>query len=79
MIKKYFLSINGSPTTKKLIIKNLIKKFKYKKNETILIDDSINDLEAAKNNKIDFYGYNNKFLKDFSKIHIEKFNHKCLK
>ena len=36
---------------------------KYKKEETILIGDSINDFEAAKNNYIKFYGYNNLDLK----------------
>ena len=36
----------------------------YKRKETCLIGDSINDLEAAKLNEIEFYGYNNPSLVD---------------
>ncbi len=61
-IKGYFISINGSPTHKNTLVKNLLEKYNYKKNETILIGDSINDYKAAKINNLDFYGYNNKDL-----------------
>lgn len=62
-LSDFFLTIHGSPTTKKDLVKKLLKKEKYKLEETILIGDSINDYEAAKNNAINFYGYNNKELK----------------
>lgn len=70
----YFHSINGSPTPKIELVKNLLIKENYKKSETILIGDSINDYEAAKENNIAFYGYNNQQLKDVSKEYIERFD-----
>lgn len=63
-VSEYFLSINGSPTKKNIIVENIIKKNDYLRNETILIGDSINDYEAAKVNKLDFYGFNNLELKN---------------
>lgn len=73
-INHYFHSINGSPTPKIELVKNLLIKENYKKSETILIGDSINDYEAAKENNIAFYGYNNQQLKDVSKEYIERFD-----
>lgn len=67
-LTKYFLSINGSPTVKNKIVKDILMKNQYKKEETILIGDSINDYEAANANMIDFYGYNNKSLKKYNYI-----------
>jgi len=58
-ISKYFISINGSPTAKEILVKNIISKYNYKKEETVLIGDSINDYNAAIKNGIEFYGYNN--------------------
>ena len=62
-ISKFFLSINGSPTPKNEIVRQLIHKFRYNENEIAMIGDSINDYEAAKSNNIKFYGYNNDDLK----------------
>lgn len=59
-IFKYFLSIDGSPTPKNQLVNDLLNKYNYSKFETCLVGDSINDYEAAKNNNIKFYGYNNK-------------------
>ncbi|HEG3340327.1 haloacid dehalogenase [Campylobacter jejuni] len=73
-IRQYFHSIHGSPTPKIELVKNLLFQENYKKHETILIGDSINDFEAAKLNQIDFYGYNNPRLKDISKVYVEKFD-----
>lgn len=73
-ISHYFHSINGSPTPKIELVKNLLIKENYKKSETILIGDSINDYEAAKESNIAFYGYNNQQLKDVSKEYIERFD-----
>jgi len=58
----YFVTINGSPLEKKNIVKNIIEKFSYKKEKTILIGDSLNDYEAAKFNSIEFYKFNNQTL-----------------
>lgn len=71
-INHYFITINGSPTKKELLIKNLLKNYGYKKAETILIGDSINDYEAGEANGIAFYGYNNKNLISFGN-YIETF------
>ena len=61
-LTKYFLSINGSPTVKTKIVKDILMKKQYKKEETILIGDSVNDYEAANVNNIEFYGFNNELL-----------------
>lgn len=72
-LKKYFLSIDGSPTPKNALVENVLNLNNYNKNETILIGDSINDYEAAKINNIDFYGYNNKNLISYSKVYLENY------
>lgn len=63
-IEKYFLTIQGSPTHKNEIVKNILESNDYLKTETILIGDSVNDYEAARINSIYFYGYNNLELKN---------------
>ena len=64
-IDQYFISIHGSPTTKKKLVANLLEKYDYKIENTSLIGDSINDYEAAHHNNIAFYGYNNKALSSY--------------
>ena len=71
-VSQYFISINGSPTKKEILIKNLMKIYGYKCEETILIGDSVNDYNAAKKNNIIFYGYNNFDLKKYGN-YIENF------
>ena len=72
-LTKYFLSIEGSPKVKKKIVKSILNTYNYKLEETILIGDSINDYEAAKENGIEFYGFNNKALKNkFNMDYIER-------
>jgi histidinol phosphatase-like enzyme len=46
----------------------------YKKEESCLIGDSFNDLEAALENNISFYGYNNKSLKKNNLNYIINFS-----
>ncbi|MFX4284471.1 HAD family hydrolase [Aliarcobacter butzleri] len=77
-LTKYFLSINGSPTVKSEIIKNILELNTYNKDETILIGDSINDYKSAKKNIIEFYGYNNLNLKIHFKylLSFKEFNKK---
>ena len=67
-IAKYFLSINGSPTKKEILVKNILAKYHYNIDETVLVGDSINDYNAANKNNIIFYGYNNSTLKDYNYI-----------
>ena len=73
-ISQYFLSIEGSPTPKKILVERIIKKYKYSTEETCLIGDSINDFEAAETNNINFLGFNNIDLKEVSSQYIETFN-----
>lgn len=68
-----FLSINGSPTSKKELVSSILENYKYSKNQVVLIGDSINDFEAAKFNGIEFKGYNNKNLKRLNTGYIESF------
>lgn len=72
-ISKYFKTIEGSPTPKVDLVKNIIYQFNYKLNETILIGDSINDYEAATINGISFYGFNNNELESVSEQYITNF------
>ena len=61
---QYFKTIEGSPTCKNDLVKNILEKYKYDPKETILIGDSINDYEAANINGMKFYGYNNEKLRE---------------
>lgn len=70
-LTKYFLSINGSPKIKSEIVKDILLDNRYDINETILIGDSVNDFDSAKDNGIDFFAYNNQKLKSHYK-YIDK-------
>lgn len=72
-ISNYFLSIEGSPTPKESLVKDLLELHGYARNETCLIGDSVNDYEAAINNDIVFYGYNNAELKRLNIGYIQSF------
>lgn len=72
-IKKYFLSISGSPTPKKELVKQVLDKYDCVLEETVLIGDSINDYDAAKHNDILFFGYNNSELEEKSDKYIFSF------
>lgn len=73
-LSKYFFSIHGSPTPKNELVKNVLFESNYKSEETCLIGDSFNDLEAADVNKIVFIGYNNKKLLEKGERYIEAFS-----
>ena len=70
-LTKYFLSINGSPKIKSEIVKDILLDNRYDITETILIGDSVNDFDSAKDNGIDFFAYNNQKLKSHYK-YIDK-------
>ena len=72
-IGSFFQSINGSPTHKNILVKNVLIVNKYIESETILIGDSINDYEAAKENNLDFYGFNNPNLINVSKEYLDNY------
>jgi len=67
-IAHYFQSIHGSPTPKKELVSSLLKTNNYNMEETLLIGDSINDFEAARDNEIYFLAYNNPSLEKLSDI-----------
>ncbi|WP_213522266.1 HAD family hydrolase [Nonlabens sp.] len=69
-INQYFKSIEGSPTPKKKLVANILEEQNYKQEEFILIGDSINDYEAAKNNGIFFMGYNSKKVAPLSDMRM---------
>lgn len=62
-LSSYFNSIQGSPTPKKQLVKDLLETYNYNPASVCLIGDSINDWEAATVNSIDFFGYNNEELR----------------
>lgn len=70
-LKKYFKSINGSPTPKNELVRCVIANNSYDLNEIILIGDSINDYEAALSNAITFCGYNNTKLKSLGVHYLD--------
>jgi phosphoglycolate phosphatase-like HAD superfamily hydrolase len=72
-LDQYFVSINGSPTPKKQLVANLLKEFAYQFETVAFIGDSINDLEAASSNEIDFFGYNNTQMKGLGIDYINSF------
>jgi len=71
-LTKSFISIDGSPTKKDILVQNILKKYNYSKDECILIGDAVTDRNAAMKNNIAFYGYNNIDLKQFGN-YIESF------
>jgi HAD superfamily hydrolase (TIGR01549 family) len=69
-IDHLFTSIHGSTTPKKDLVKNVLNEFNYKQSECLLIGDSINDYEAAKENGISFMAYNNSDLEKYTDLRI---------
>lgn len=72
-IADYFLSIDGSPTPKIQLVKAILNQNEYKKTEVVLIGDSLNDYNAASENKISFMGYNNLELSNIGAGYINNF------
>jgi len=70
-LSEYFMSIDGSPTKKDILVRDVLEKYNYSKDESILIGDAITDYNASIKNSIGFYGYNNIELKRFN--YIESF------
>jgi phosphoglycolate phosphatase-like HAD superfamily hydrolase len=64
-ISNCFKSISGSPTPKTELVRYLVESEIIDPQITCLIGDSINDFEAANDNNIDFFGFNNPELVGF--------------
>ena len=71
-ISNYFIDILGSPTDKTTNVRNLIAEKGWNKAETILIGDSINDYNSARENGIMFIGRNSGTL-DWSSMETVPF------
>ncbi len=69
----YFISIDGSPTKKNDLVKNIINEYEYNREEVALIGDAMTDYNASIESKIRFYGYNNIELKSLG-YYIDTFN-----
>lgn len=72
-ISNFFIDIKGSPTDKSTNVADILKSEGLDKMDFCLIGDSINDLEAAENNGIDFFGFNNESLITMGKGYLVKF------
>jgi phosphoglycolate phosphatase-like HAD superfamily hydrolase len=72
-VADYFQSIHGSPTPKTRLVEELLSEHNYTPADCCLIGDSINDFEAARDNGIDFYGYNNPALEGTGTGYISAF------
>ena len=69
-ILSYFKTINGSPKTKDIHIKSILKNAKLIKNQVIFIGDSKNDFEAAKKSNIRYINVGkNKIINNYNKYH----------
>ncbi len=73
-IDHFFFTIEGSPTPKNELVKDILFKNSYETENTCLIGDSINDYEAALVNNISFYGYNSNILKEKCENYINSFD-----
>lgn len=72
-LSKYFISINGSPTPKTILVKDNLSNYHYDKEKVLLIGDSKNDYDASNENGIFFYGYNNIQLEGLGAGYIDSF------
>jgi len=73
-IAKYFISIHGSPTPKTDLVQDLLALHKYDLQNCLLIGDSTNDYQAAEQNDIKFFGYNNPELRSMGNGYIDSFS-----
>lgn len=74
-IAQYFLTIQGSPTHKNILVEKLMRQNSYNIKETCLIGDSINDYNAANNSDIYFLAFNNDRLNSYSNLPVSAKEH----
>ena len=72
-IDSFFQSVNGSPTHKNILVENVLATNRYIESETILIGDSVNDYDAATENNLVFYEFNNPNLINVSKNYLDNY------
>lgn len=68
-VAKYFNSIYGSPTAKDINISQMLEKYEYDGEDTIMIGDSINDYDAANEHGVYFCGFNQESLRKIEGTH----------
>lgn len=73
-IDQYFSGLYGSPIPKTQLVKKIIDQSPGPIESIVLVGDAINDYEAAKENGITFWGYNNDRLKDRATVYVERFS-----
>lgn len=64
-IRSYFGEVLGSPTAKVELVRDLINSLGLDIERTGLVGDSVNDYEAAVENKLRFFGFRNDGLRGF--------------
>ncbi len=74
----YFVTIEGSPTPKNDLVSGIMDKYGYDPKETLLIGDSVNDYEAAKQSGLYFVGFNNKSLMPISDYYADEIEKRIL-
>lgn len=57
-IEKYFIRIMGSPVSKETNIIKLLEETGWEKQDSVLVGDSTNDLDASRKTGVDFIGRN---------------------
>jgi HAD superfamily hydrolase (TIGR01549 family) len=72
-VADYFITIEGSPTPKPALVAGILTTYGYAPAETALVGDTFNDYDAARENGIGFYGYNNPDLIDKAGTYIYTF------
>lgn len=72
-IEPLFNGIYGSPAPKNLLLQMILNESDTNCKDAIMIGDSINDYDAAMQNNIAFFGFNNIGLKGVGSGYIESF------
>ena len=62
-LTSYFISVEGSPTPKTVLVAEIMRRHAYAPERTWLIGDSTNDFEAAHANGLQFMGFGNPEVK----------------
>jgi len=69
----FFDGIYGSPTPKSTLLRKILEESDTSHKAAIMVGDSINDYDAAVQNGVSFYGFNNSALKGIGSGYIESF------
>ena len=69
-----FSGIQGSPASKPQLVADILALKRFAVEETCLIGDAMNDLEAARANRVKFFGYNNPALREHADLYLNAFS-----